>query len=420
MKTRRQKPGYELSKNSAIYRPTGACTASGITSTAAAAPCSLTRSIHKDCNSKSDLERPLAPSDGVKQKKHKTVFCKLKHNDLYLKDIPKSSYYLIFELQNELVQHGHLQTHHKLEDFYKSIQYNRCPSKLQRSLVDIKMKMLDKRPAITVTAASGSSQLCTEETDTASDSRLAERGSESGQCVSEEAFGGSLKKDEFEQMFPKVSVKTTAAVIPFNKRVYTPGALTHQLPTNQHMVFYESSMPTQMKMPTFLTLQPNFMRSFECTLPQSISLEIPKKSRKTDMYLKQIKDMYKLCLTNMKFSQSFKLLDQTIDSESWLMKENQKIPDLTFPDIDSHKKSTQSPTFSQQLSVHSNPPPSAQDKFDQVEDNVQSLESKLLYNVKLHSASPVPLCMEDVYEQKHVKVIGCGLKLWKNYTVVSE
>ncbi|KAJ0005065.1 hypothetical protein NQD34_011279 [Periophthalmus magnuspinnatus] len=265
-----------------------------------------------------------------------------------------------------------------MEDFYKSIQYNRCPSKLQRSLVDIKMKMLDKRPAITVTAPSGSSQLCTEETDTASDSRLAERGSESGQCVSEEAFGGSLKKDEFEQMFPK------------------------------------------MKMPTFLTLQPNFMRSFECTLPQSISLEIPKKSRKTDMYLKQIKDMYKLCLTNMKFSQSFKLLDQTIDSESWLMKENQKIPDLTFPDIDSHKKSTQSPTFSQQLSVHSNPPPSAQDKFDQVEDNVQSLESKLLYNVKLHSASPVPLCMEDVYEQKHVKVIGCGLKLWKNYTVVSE
>ncbi|XP_055018326.1 uncharacterized protein si:ch211-130h14.4 isoform X2 [Boleophthalmus pectinirostris] len=339
----------------------------------------LTDKLHSQRQRQQERVRARpSPNDGIKQKKHKAAFSKLKHDNLYLKDIPKTSYYLIFELQNELVQHGHLQTQHQLEDFYKSIQYNRHPSTLQRSLTDIKMKMLDKRPAIIITTPSGSSQRCTEDTDTASDSRLTERGSESCQRVSEEIFEDSLEKDEFEQLFPKK------------------------------------------KMPTFVTLQPNFMRSFQCTLPKLISFEIPKKSRKADMYLKQVKDMHALCLTNMKFSQSFKLLDRKMDSESWLEGENQKIPDLTLPDIDSHKKSAQSPTISQQLNVHSNPPPSAQDKFDQVEEKVQSLESELLDSAELHSTSPVPLCFKDLYGQKHVKVIGCGLKLWKNYTVVSE
>lgn len=43
--------------------------------------------------------------------------------------------------------------------------------------------------------------------------RLLEQGSGSAELI----FGGSQEKDEIEQMFPKVSVKTTGAVIPLNK-----------------------------------------------------------------------------------------------------------------------------------------------------------------------------------------------------------
>lgn len=47
--------------------------------------------------------------------------------------------------------------------------------------------------------------------------RLAEGASESGKCLSKMVFRSSLEKEEFEQMIPKVSVKTTGAVIPLNK-----------------------------------------------------------------------------------------------------------------------------------------------------------------------------------------------------------
>ncbi|KAK7902191.1 hypothetical protein WMY93_018960 [Mugilogobius chulae] len=292
---------------------------------------------------------PTSPNHRTTQKKHKMTFSKLTHNDEYLKDIPKTSYYLIFELQNELVQHGHLQTPHKLEAFYNSIQYNRHPSKLQRGLLHIKTNMLNKKPAVTV-----STPCDTDDSDTEHDMRLAMGGSESDQCTSD-----SLEMDEFEQMFLK------------------------------------------MKMPTFLTLQPNFTRNFQSTLPHSITHEIPKKSRKAEIYLK--------------------LLDRKIDSVCWLQEENQKIPELTHPDIDSHKKATPSLTLSQ-LNDHYSPLPSAQDKFNQVENNnLQTFgQSVILENMKLQKASPEPLCIEDVCGEKDVKVISCGLKLWKNYTLVSE
>lgn len=47
--------------------------------------------------------------------------------------------------------------------------------------------------------------------------RLLEQRPGSGESQAELIFGGSQEKDEVEQMFPKVSVKTTGAVIPLNK-----------------------------------------------------------------------------------------------------------------------------------------------------------------------------------------------------------
>nr|XP_033956077.1 uncharacterized protein LOC117459406 [Pseudochaenichthys georgianus] len=79
-------------------------------------------------------------SSSLKQKK--LSFSKLLHDDSYLKPLPKTSYYL-----RQLSKHGHLKTHHDLEDFYRGIKYNRHPVQLYTSLEDVKKRMLESRPA---------------------------------------------------------------------------------------------------------------------------------------------------------------------------------------------------------------------------------------------------------------------------------
>eukprot|EP00064_Thunnus_orientalis_P002589 superscaffoldBa00000195_g2596 len=92
-----------------------------------------------------------AKSENEKKKQKKLSFSKLQHNDSYLESLPKTSYYLIFDLQNQLTQRGHLKTHQDLEDFYRLLEV-----------------------------------------------------SGSGESSAELIFGGSQEKDETEQIFPKV------------------------------------------------------------------------------------------------------------------------------------------------------------------------------------------------------------------------
>lgn len=183
-------------------------------------------------------------------------------------------------------------------------------------------------------------------------------------------------------------------------------------------------MSPKMRVPMFVSLQPNFIRSFKCTLPDLVgqaTLRVPKKSRKAEIYLKQLQEMHHLCLANMSFSQ--RLLDRKTDTLHWL--EGQDI--LTLPDIDQYKKTKQSKqstsTVIKQINVRSNPPPSAHElnkKFDEVCTTGQCLKSlKVWDRSEQCSTTPQPLCIEDIYQQKHVQVIGCGLKYWKNFTEIS-
>ncbi|XP_070834171.1 uncharacterized protein [Chaetodon trifascialis] len=216
----------------------------------------------------------------TKQKQKKLAFSKLQHDDSYLKSLPKSSYYLIFDLQKQLAQCGHLKTHHDLEDFHRCIKYSRHPSQLHKSLEDIRKSMLESsRSAADLMAQYQMSEKhpCTARRrghkDHISHSRLLEQAPGSVERSQELTVGGSQEKDEFEQMFPK------------------------------------------MKVPTFATLQPNFMRNFQSKMPDLIIPEIPEKSRKAEVYLSQLRQMRDLCLANMAFSQ--RLLDRESDSVCW-------------------------------------------------------------------------------------------------------
>ncbi|XP_042289691.1 uncharacterized protein LOC121911861 isoform X2 [Thunnus maccoyii] len=197
----------------------------------------------------------------------------------------------------------------------------------------------------------------------------------SGESSAELVFGGSQEKDETEQIFPK------------------------------------------MKAPTFATLQPNFMRNFQSKMPDLIIPEIPKKSRKAEIYLRGLKKMHNLCVTNMDFSR--RLLDRETDSLCW--QEERGIQDLVLPGIDSKqgkKSQTDQPALSsvRQPSVQSGRPSSPQQQSNMTSASRRCFESLVWDTAMCCRKTPDPLSIEDVCQQKHVKVIDRGLKLWRNYT----
>nr|XP_020459567.1 uncharacterized protein LOC109962309 isoform X2 [Monopterus albus] len=310
----------------------------------------------------------------TKPKKKKLAFSKLQHNDSYLKSLPKTSYYL-----KQLAERGHLKTHHDLEDFYRSIEYNHQPSQLKRSLQDIRKKMLNSRPAADLTSQLKTSDKhpCTAEErgheDNNRHSRLLEQGSHSAEILAELIF--SREKDDSERLFPKINI------------------------------------------PTFATLQPNIMRNVQSKIPELIIPEIPERSRKAEIYLSRLRQMYNLCLTNMAFSK--RLLDRETDLLCW--QEEPGIQDLVqLPGIDSKQgkgsQTNQLPLSSpkQPSSVQTDQPSCPQHLSRTASSSQRCFETPVWDPAMCRRKTPKPLSTEDLCQQKHIIDHGC--KLWRNYT----
>ncbi|XP_029926978.1 uncharacterized protein LOC115372950 [Myripristis murdjan] len=321
----------------------------------------------------------------TKQTPRKLAFSILQHNDSYLKSLPKTRHYLIWGLQKELAQRGCLKTHGDLEDFYRLINYNQSLSQLQKNLQDIKKKMTDSRSAADLmteqkTCGSPRFPLTAEKTGhedhfscsrPPSQSSLLERGSGSGQSSAELLLSGSKEEEETEQMFPK------------------------------------------MKVPTFVSLQPNFLGNLKSKIPQLIIPEIPEKSRKADIYLGWLRHMHDISIENMIFSQ--RLLDRERDSLCW--QEERSVQDLVpciFPSIDSKQKKTsqayQTPLqpLKRPGSVQRDPPQVPQQRGKISSASCQCLETTDWDTAVCRSRTPDPLSMEDVCQQKHVEVKDCS------------
>ncbi|XP_010791597.1 uncharacterized protein isoform X2 [Notothenia coriiceps] len=217
----------------------------------------------KGCSQRALLQQREEAARGkseseAQQKQNKLSFSKLLHDESYLKPLPKTSYYLIFDLQRQLSKHGHLKTHHDLEDFYRGIKYNRHPVQLYKSLEDVKKRMLESRPAAGLMTDNKSEKYPHTAEDRGHEChsrrriptlshipavskltrlQILEHKSGSGEAFAELIFGGSQEKEQTEQMFPKI----------------TP--------------------------------------------------EIPEKSKKAEIDLRQLRHMHDLCWTNMAFSQ---------------------------------------------------------------------------------------------------------------------
>ncbi|XP_041645965.1 uncharacterized protein si:ch211-130h14.4 isoform X2 [Cheilinus undulatus] len=308
------------------------------------------------------------------QRQKKLSFSKLQHNDSFLKSLPKTSYYLIFDLQRQLSEQGLLKTHHNFEEFYSRIDYRRHPSKILKSLEGVRRRMLESRPAADL--GTSEKQSCPGEEkrheDKISTFRLSKQISDSGGS-SELVISGIPEEDGCERLFPK------------------------------------------MKAPTFATLQPDFMRNFGSKMPILQTLpEIPKKSQRAELHLRQLRQMHDLCLSNMALSQ--KLTEKETDSVSW-QEERGRDPDLMPPGIDSKHGITSRadlpPLCSQkqpriiQISQRTSPKPSSKTPLSQ-----RCSETSLC---ACSSKSPDPLCIEDLCQLKNVQVVGHGLTVWNNY-----
>ncbi|KAM6997407.1 uncharacterized protein LKV04_006127 [Tautogolabrus adspersus] len=176
----------------------------------------------------------------------------------------------------------------------------------------------------------------------------------------------------------------------------------------------------EMKAPTFATLQPDFMRSFQSTMPNVIIPEIPKKSRKAEIYSRRLRQMHDLCLSNMEFSQ--RLLDREADSLSW-QEERGGDPDLMLPGIDSkHGKTNQTNvpllcTPRQPRSVQKSRPasPKQPSRKTSLSGHKRS-ETPVCVTAARCRKPPDPLSIEDLCQRKSVEIIDRGFTLWRNYT----
>ncbi|KAM8738323.1 uncharacterized protein AB9X84_020823 [Acanthopagrus schlegelii] len=342
------------------------------------------------------------PWSDAQQKQKKLAVSKLQHDDSYLKSIPKTSYYLIFDLQRQLAQCGHLNTHHDMEDFYRRIEYGRHPSQLHRSLEAVRKKMLGSRPASDLMTSEklpcaaedgghqelissssvkdsagvgcGPAERCYSAAEASGLEVILDGGSGLEESSAELIFGGSQDKEDFEQMFPKT------------------------------------------KPPTFATLQPNFMRNFRSKMPDLIIPEIPEKSRKAEIYLRRLRQMHELCLSNMAFTR--RLLDRETDSPHW--QEERGDRDL-FPVTDAkHEKTSQSnepPLCSpkQLRSVQSDGLCCPKQLSRKTSSSLQKFGTPVLDKAVCGRKTPEPLSIEDLCQQKHVQVIDHEVKLWRNY-----
>ncbi|KAJ3610341.1 hypothetical protein NHX12_022433 [Muraenolepis orangiensis] len=83
-------------------------------------------------------QRGSKPEKDIQWKREKLAFSRLQHDASYLESLPKTSYYLILDLQNQLMQRGVLRTRVDLEDFGRCINYQRGPQHIQNHLQEIR------------------------------------------------------------------------------------------------------------------------------------------------------------------------------------------------------------------------------------------------------------------------------------------
>ncbi|XP_055722139.1 uncharacterized protein si:ch211-130h14.4 isoform X4 [Salvelinus fontinalis] len=318
-----------------------------------------------------EIQRRAEAAGAVTEDKHipklrKLTCSTLSHDNTYLRSLPQTSYYLILGLQNQLSRHGCLKTLQDQEDFCFTVNHhNRGPVQLQRTLQEIRKRMIGSRSTPDVMSA-----------------------------------GWGWSQQEMLVKLPRIHVTTAE---------------------RRHL--------DRVKVPKFATLQPSFLKNLKTVMPAVGVEEIPEKSKRAEMTVRMLRHMHSQSLTNMAVSQRLlQDINRHSLGCCWDHKRSfHDLTQYVFPSVHSNeeKKKRCAGNLPPFLPLPPPPPLSYQewDRINPDDSEVPSLGLEGLGlrttpsagNTEICSKTPEPLSIEDVCQRNPSGVIDCGYKLWRNY-----
>ncbi|XP_023678270.2 uncharacterized protein [Paramormyrops kingsleyae] len=220
---------------------------------------------------------------GIQKEKNiirqKLPYCTLTHDETHLKSLHKTSYYLIIDLQNQMMRNGWLKTHCDQEEFWALAGQIQKRSQLEKRLQDVREKMISSRSA--------------------PDLKSLEQ----------------IKQETSEQMKPIASIIGLREQAALSERDADGWGLGHHLRDRlQHERDAIERMFPKLQVPKFVTLQPAFLDLLK-SFPELRISDTSQKTTCTDASLRKLHQMYSLTLTNMAASQ--RLLNRGTHCPLW-------------------------------------------------------------------------------------------------------
>ncbi|KAJ8248253.1 hypothetical protein GJAV_G00240040 [Gymnothorax javanicus] len=316
-------------------------------------------------------------------------YCTLSHDDTYLKSIPKTDFYLILELQNELAQHGCLKTRQDQDQFWSMVgQNHKSKAQLRNRLKEIHMKMIGGRPA---------------------------------------PDPKSVRFNQKEEMGPAPAIQITKhgeslqeqAVLCERKAGYCPqGKHPEERPEIGQMF-------PKVPMPKFMSLQPDYLERFTPkTFSQLKICEPPQKTRTTELSMQKLRLMYSRSLDNMAATQ--RLLNR--NGISLCREENNSVRSLmeyVFPSDDSRVKQWNTgkqllPRLSPLKTTSEETPAPSPQQNTAPPARITTPEVIPAESVLAAPKPPDPLTLEEASQQLAVGVMGRLGKTWTNSNMVES
>ncbi|XP_067900940.1 uncharacterized protein si:ch211-130h14.4 isoform X2 [Heterodontus francisci] len=320
------------------------------------------------------------------------------HDIKYLKSIPKSHFYMIVELQDQLAKNGTLKNRGDYEEFWRLLKQNSRASQFETKLKDVKSKMNRPLPRFNnrpVQDPAKSPCVARKKNNQLTSGGLP--GLPSFQHINHLMSKQKKVQEETEQMFPKVKVPHPAAFQMFSTK--------------------------QSNIQTVINSRP------KSGIPGRKSLEkVHKKPHRKEVYLDKLYQMYSRSFANMAETQ--RLLER---SGHFMEFEEPSIQDLIFCQ---GTDGTEKVTRSQKTSIGSFPtlspahlceePNSKGLEESEKQDDASGRISAEAISHQLNEQSQnqvapvpvnvyVPLNIEDILPNSHILEAKRPSSLWINY-----
>uniref|UniRef100_UPI00398EE3E6 uncharacterized protein n=1 Tax=Pristiophorus japonicus TaxID=55135 RepID=UPI00398EE3E6 len=95
----------------------------------------------RDLQFQRNIEEQEKKQNTTRRFGQRSEYSQLRHNSKYLQSIPKSHYYMIVELQDQLAKNGILKSRGDYEDFWRLLKQNTHASQFVTKLQDVKLKI---------------------------------------------------------------------------------------------------------------------------------------------------------------------------------------------------------------------------------------------------------------------------------------